>query len=539
MLTFLKVKDFAIIDELQAEFGQGFNVITGETGAGKSIIISALSTLMNTRTPAEVVRSNAPQSEVTAHFFYNEEEYLLRRIISSSGRSRSFVNDSPVTANRLAEIGNMLISIYGQNESQVLFNKDSYVGMVDALLSLVKDRDVLAQKVQALRRIEAETERKRSEVNGRGREIELLDFQLAEIERENVKAGEEESIKGRLQILKDAERIGKGLEEIVEGLYDGEGSAHGVLRRSAALLKPFSRIETMEGLRERIESVSFEIEDILAAVKEIEKGLHYDQDEIQRLEDRLHRMHELKSKYGKTYEEMKAYEASANQRLAYLKSISTDLADLDKKSAVLREEVNKLAANLSRRRRQGAGEIEGGVVEELGLLSMKGLQFKIVITERAVIDESGKDDIELLISTNPGEPLRPLRKIASGGELSRIMLAMKKIIGGEEEKTLIFDEVDAGIGGRVAELVGKRLQSLAGTHQVICITHLPQIATYGHHHFLVEKQVGRGKTRTYISRLSAEARVKELARMLGGEIITTKTLEKAEEMLRHAEKGIN
>jgi DNA repair protein RecN (Recombination protein N) len=539
MLTFLKVKGFAIIDELQVEFGEGFNVVTGETGAGKSIIINALSSLMKTKTSGDVVRTNSDQAEVTGHFYYGGQEFILKRIISSSGRSRALLNDDPVTASKLVETGDMLINIYGQNEFQYLLDKESYVDILDSLLSLQNSRASLAEKVQALRRCRTELESKQKEAEGREKEISLLEFQVDEIARTGVKEGEEEKLKEKLRILKDAEKIKATLAVIMEALYEGDGSAHVNFRKFINLLKPFIAIEAMERLKERIEAVSFDIEDIVTQTKALEKNLSYDPDELQSLEERLFRIYELKNKYGRTYHDITEFEESAKRRLAYLNSISTDIGDLERMETSLDGEVKRLAEYLSVKRKKATGPLERSIVAELAFLAMKGLIFRIEITDKASIDEKGMDDIEFLISTNPGEPLKPLRKIASGGELSRIMLAIKRVIGGDEEKTLIFDEVDAGIGGRVADLVGKRLHDLASKHQVICITHLPQIATYGDHHFLVEKSFERGKTRTGIKKLSGSERIAELARMLGGATITEKTLQRAEEMIHHAEKGIH
>ena len=539
MLTFLKVKGFAIIDELQVEFGEGFNVITGETGAGKSIIINALSTLMNAKISSDVIRSNAQQAEVIGHFFYSADEFVLRRIMGISGRSRAFLNNNPVTLSRLEETGNMLINIYGQNEFQYLLNKESYTGIIDSLLSLDGERQFLGGKVGMLKKVEGELERKKKEVEGRGKEIALLEFQVEEIERENVKEGEEGLIKERLKILKDAEKIKSSLGVVVDSLYEGENSVHVNLKRFTGLLKSFSNIEAIDKLKNRIESISFDVEDVLMEIKDIEKGLLYEPDELQMLEERLSKIYELKNKYGKTYGDIEEYEASAKERLAYLTTLSENIGELEKKKGSLESEVGKLADRLTMKRKKGTGAIEKAIVDELSFLSMKGLKFEIEIADKGSIDEDGRDDIEFMISTNPGEPLKPLRKIASGGELSRIMLAIKKVIGGEEEKTLIFDEVDAGIGGRVADMVGRRLKDLAKKHQVICITHLPQIAVYGDHHFLVEKYFEREATKTGIKKLSEGERVAEIARMLGGTTITEKTLQRAEEMLQNVEKSVH
>lgn len=539
MLSFLRVKGFAIIDELQIEFGDGFNVITGETGAGKSIIINALSTLMKAKVSTDIVRTNAEQAEIVGHFFYKDQEFILKRIISANGRSRSFLNDEPITTARLSELGETLVNIYGQNEFQYLLNKENYIGILDSLLSLDSERLTLAEKVYALRKCESELLAKKREAEGREREIALLDFQIDEIKQAALQEGEEERVKERLKILRNAEKIQSNLNAISEGLYEGEESIHGVMKRFVSLLKPFNGIDTLQKLMEKIETVSYDMEDIFLQIRDVEKGLSYDPDELQKLDERLQRIYELKSKYGKSYDEIKKFTMSAQERLTYLKTLTTDIGELEKRKIFLADEVKRLAQRLSEQRKKGAQPVEEAIVDELGFLSMKGMQFSISITDKGVIDESGMDDIDFLISANPGEPLKPLRKIASGGELSRIMLAIKKVIGGDEEKTLIFDEVDAGIGGRVADLVGRRLHDLSGKHQVICITHLPQIATYADRHFLVEKIIRKGTTRTNIKQIGDTERVQELARMLGGAMITEKTLQRAEEMIHHATKGIN
>lgn len=539
MLTFLKVKGFAIIDELQIELGEGLNVITGETGAGKSIIINALATLMRAKVSTDIVRSNADFAEIIGHFFYKDQEFVLKRIVNANGRSRSFLNDDPITTAKLAELGDTLINIYGQNEFHYLLEKENYVVILDSLLSLNNERLILAEKVQALRKCESELSAKKKEADGREKEMALLDFQIEEIERTALQDGEEERVKERLKILRDAEKIQLSLNAISDGLYEGEGSAHILMKRFVGLLKPFHDIDALQKLTERIETVSYDMEDIFLQIRDLEKSLSLDADELQKLDERLLRIYELKNKYGRSYEDILKYLVTSQERLAYLKTLTTDIGDLEKQKTSLEKEVEGLAAHLSEERKKGTKPVEKAIVDELGFLSMKGMSFRIEITEKGSIDESGKDDVDFLISTNPGEPLKPLRKIASGGELSRIMLAIKRVIGGDEEKTLIFDEVDAGIGGRVADLVGKRLRDLAEKHQVICITHLPQIATYGDRHFLVEKVVKKGSTRTDIKQLDTSERVQELARMLSGATITEKTIQRAEEMIHHATKGIH
>ena len=536
MLTFLKVKDFAIIDELKVEFENGFNVITGETGAGKSIIINALSTLMSAKVSSETIRTNARQAEVIGHFLNGSEELILKRVINASGRSRGFLNDEPVTPNRIEALGEDLINIYGQNEFQDLLDKGSYIRVIDNLLSLSGERAILAMKVKELKEVNTELEKKKKEIVGREKESALLEFQIEEIERENIRQGEEELIRERLKILKDAEKIKICLQGVSEGLYESDISVHTIFKTCLSQLKSLDHIDAIAVLQKRIESVSFDVEDIVSDVNKIEKTLSDDSDEMLMLEERLSRIYTLKDKYGKTFEDIQSYKDGAIKRLSYLKSLSEDISGLEHKKVILKSETEKLAQGLSEARREGALIVEKSIKNELGYLSMEGIKFTVFVNDKGAIDEEGRDDIEFLISTNPGEQLKPLRKIASGGELSRIMLAIKKAIGGEKHKTLIFDEIDAGIGGRVADLVGKRLKGLAKTHQVICITHLPQIAVYGDHHYLVEKQQANNVTKTAIKKLQKDERIAELARMMGGIIITDLTIKKAEEMLCNVEK---
>jgi DNA repair protein RecN (Recombination protein N) len=537
MLAFLRVQGFAIIDRLDVEFSEGFNVITGETGAGKSIIINALSSLLNAHAPVDVVRGSADHAEIVGHCFQNGEEYILKRIIGNRGRSRAFVNDGPVTVKRLEEMGDLLVHIYGQNESQQLLSPEAYVAIVDRFLSLTGDAVHLGELVRRLAQVSERVRRTKKEMENQAREMELLAYQIREIEQENVKDGEEEQIKERLKVLRDAAKIKAALENVERGLYEDEQSVQASLGTCGALLRPFSQIEWLDALRKRLEGLSFDVEDILAVMKEQARGLEYEPGELEELEERLSAIFRLKEKYGREHGSIRAFEAWARTRLDELTHARSDLEELEKQKLSLEHEVEDIAGELSAARKQGAARIEKLVMDELDFLSMKGVRFKIEIADRNMIAEDGRDDIEFLLSTNPGEPLKPLRRVASGGELSRIMLAIKKITGGEEDKTFIFDEIDAGIGGRVAEVVGRRLHELAERHQIICITHLPQIAAYGDTHFLVEKHQEKDTTHTTIRKLNGKERAAELARMLGGITITEKTLERAEEMLRNVEKS--
>ena len=537
MLAFLKVKDFAIIDDLEIEFKEGFNVITGETGAGKSILINALSTLITSKVPSDVVRSDADKAEIVGHYCRGDEEYILRRVIGNQGRSRALLNEQPVTLKKLESLGGELTSIYGQGESQDLLRKESYAHTLDALLGLEKEGRFLADRVRDLKDVVTVLNKKKHEIEGREKEMNLLQFQITEIEQENVQEGEEESIKAKLAILKDAEKITSLLENVAGGIYEGEGSVHETLQTAVSALKGVSGVDLLEKLKQRLEAICFEVEDIAGEIKKHEKTFVYDPDQIETLEDRHYRIRRLHEKYGKTYREIREYEQWARNSLVYLSTVSSNVEELEKRRGALQKEVAERAERLSRERRRGAKGIEEAVARELELLSMKGVNFKISVTDQGTIDEDGKDDIDFFLSANPGEPLRPLRRVASGGELSRVMLAIKRIVGGTSGMTMIFDEIDAGIGGKVAEIVGQRLHELAENSQVICITHLPQIAAFGNHHFLVEKYQEEDSTRTSVRELAWDERIVEIARMLGGVKITEKAVERAEEMLRNAQES--
>lgn len=383
MLAFLRVKGFAIIDELDVEFKEGFNVITGETGAGKSIIINALASLLNARVPTDVVRAAAERAEIVGHCFQDGEEYILRRIIGNQGRSRAFINDNPVTVKSLEELGGALIHVYGQNESQQLLSKENYVSMVDRFLHLERERQALSERVRRLDEVTRLLEAKKSAAAGQGKEIDLLTYQLDEIEKERIGTGEEERVRERLKVLKDAARIKSSIEGVVRGLYEDEHSAHALVAASSALLRPFSGIAWVDALRNRMEGISFDVEDIIRSIREEEKSLDDEPGELDGLGERLAMIARLKEKYGKTYGGVAEFEDWARKRLEELLHMKTDEEELEEEKSSLDAAVGEMAAALSAARKKGAHEIEELVRGELAFLSMKGVQFKVDIATRA------------------------------------------------------------------------------------------------------------------------------------------------------------
>lgn len=533
MLTFLKIRDLAIIDELEVEFEEGFNVITGETGAGKSIIINSLGILISPRVPQDIVRKDAEKAEIFAQFIKGDEEILLKRIFFPSGRTRCFLGDEPLSLGRLESIGESLINIYSQNEYQSLLNKDKYIDLLDDILGLREKRASLRDNYLRLRELEERIKEIEEDLRGRDREIPYLEYQMEEIDRANLKEDEEEELKERLKTLKEASRLTSTLNELLDILYLGRDSFEGKLKRLLTNVRAFCASKEVRSIAEKVESLLLEIEDLVIYARGLLRDIEFHEEEVAKIEERLSKIYLLKEKYGRTLRDILEYRDKAQRRLEYLLSLSGEAQRMEKERESLRKETQILAEEISRERKEGSKVLEKKVMEELASLSMRGIDFRIQVLRKERMDEKGIDDVDFLISTNPGEPLKPLRRIASGGELSRIMLAIKKVMGEKEPKTLIFDEIDTGIGGRVAEIVGRRLKEISKTHQIICITHLPQIAALGDHHFLVEKRIESGKAKVGIRKLKGSERVVEIARMLSGEAITDKSVKKAEEMLSY------
>ncbi len=557
MLLELRIRNFAIIDELSLTFSKGFNVLTGETGTGKSIILNAVHLLLGDRGSEELIRSSEEEATIEALFDISnhrevkekihekglsfqegEDSFLIRRVLSRTGRSKVFLNENLVTLGTLSEIGERLISVYGQHEHQSLQRVETHGDILDEFGGLIRLRETFQEHFERFLSLSGEIKRIREEKEKRARERELMAFQLKEIEDSKISIGEEEALKEERRILIHARKLIEFVQTFQERVCEGEDSAleriQSILRwgREILHIDP-SLSEAIKGL----EASSIQLEETALLLREYLKRIEMDPVRLEEVENRLEEIDRLKRKYGPTIEEILRFKERVSEALKSFTSEEERLSQLEGISGSLQAEMMALAQRLSLERRRVAKELKRLIEKELSSLGMKRTTFEVKIEEQP-LSHKGKDRVEFLISPNIGEELKPLAKIASGGELSRIMLAMKKIlakVGGRQ--VLIFDEVDSGIGGAIAEVVGRKLKELSRHHQVICVTHLPQIACFADTHHSVRKEVRGGRTVTVVDRLEEGAIVEEVARMLGGVKVTEKTRAHAKEMLENARKG--
>ena len=569
MLTELNIKNFAIIDELNVEFEPGFNVLTGETGAGKSILVDAINLLLGSRASPEMIRTGQEEALVEAFFeveggnalpilgrlgLKKTDGLLVRRLIQRSGKSRAYLNGSPITLHMLEELGEGLINIYGQHEHQDFLDPLRHIDILDRSSKLLPLRqtfqEVYTQWAKAISELEELTARQKQ----RADRLELLSFQSKEIHRANLKPGEEEEQTSERARLIHAEKLHAIAHQGAEVLYGESGSVVERLKSNLQRLREGAKIDpALAPCVPAVESALFQAEDVASFLRSYAEKILFDPGRLETIESRLDEINKLKRKYGASIGEILAFKEKIDQEQKGLEGVEEKISELQKSASILLARALASAGELSQRRKKVARELSSKVEEELSTLGMKKVRFGVQIeTESSKesadsgkeqeqnprLNEKGMDRVQFLISPNPGEELKPLAKIASGGELSRIMLAMKRIFAEEAwVKTLIFDEVDAGIGGGIAEVVGRKLKEISCQHQVFCITHLAQIASLAAAHYRVSKKTQGGRTFVEVTRLNQGERLEEIARMLGGLKITEKTLDHAREMLKNALKG--
>jgi DNA repair protein RecN (Recombination protein N) len=568
MLRLLDISQFALIDQLRIEFHEGLNLLTGETGTGKSIIVDALGLLLGEKGYSEMIRTGSDRSKITGVFEFEEnrflaqifeehglewnaEELIIRRELSQNGKGRAFVNNQIIPVSFLRAIGPHLVDIHGQSEQQALYNSESQLEFLDAnaavadllqeVVGFHRQRGQNLQRIQSLERSEQD----------RLRTLDLLSFQIQDIEKLQLKSDDEDlRLEEEHQLLANADKLYQLSNQAYTDLYEAETSASATLKHASRLLEELKRIDPLcDSLWQQLQSTRIAADDVSRSLREYASKIKVDPQRLEWVENRMADIARLKKKYGSTVSEVLAFCQKSRLELQALEAADETLETLKQEQVRLEQQYWKKAVELSQKRRAAAAELEKKVERELAQLAMGKTRFRIALKqiestrdakvgeEIAVGTARGIDEVQFLLSANPGEDLRPLAKIASGGEISRIMLALKTVRSTDDRgKVLVFDEVDAGIGGQTADVVGQKLKKLSRRNQILCVTHLPQIASYADGHYRLEKRVEKGRTLTRVTQLDEDARVHEIARMISGERTTENVIKHAAELLKSAAK---
>lgn len=573
MLSELRVNNFVLIDSQSIKYGEGLNILTGETGAGKSIILDALTMVLGERASSDLIRQGKDQATVEAVFDLDlgspcyrrleqlfeesgldlEETLILKRTLNSSGKNRCFVNNSATTLKTLNEIGQLVVDIHGQHEHQTLLETKNYLAILDAFGSHEKEREEIRQTYGAWKEVRQQYQDLLDQEREKNRLMDQLKFQVEEIESADPKPGEEEELASDRRRLRNYELLNKNCSTIL-GALEGEEGDGGVLTLVGRIQESLEALaEADPGFVESrglADSVVYSLEEISRSVRDYHAGLEASPDRLEEIEGRLALLKDLKRKYGNTLEEVLAFLAESKASLERFENYEEQKAEFEQKFKDLTRKLGKQATELSRKRRKTAKQLSGEITLELRQLGMEAARFEAEVSvmdlasnpnaarieypedDESPITAQGWDQLQFKISANPGEPLRTLKQVASGGEISRVMLAIKAILARVDEvDTMVFDEIDTGIGGKTALVVGGKLKALSKERQVICITHLPPIASKADHHILIEKGTDGETTSVRVKVLNAEGRREELARMLGAGS-TEESLKLAEEMLQ-------
>ena len=551
MLNLLHIENIAVIESADISFGTGFNVLTGETGAGKSIVIDAISAILGERAYRDMIRTGEEKASVRAVFsqvapldWFNENgvpydrETVIQRDIFLDGKNVCRVNGTLVSVTMLRKLGIQLMNIHGQHDSASLFDEENHLIFLDDFSSNQALRQAYQEKYQAVSALRREIQRMTMDEGEKLRRMETLQYQIAEIEKAELEPGEDEALEERRKLLQNAERLSKGMDEAVEALYGGEESdgAAGLLTQAEHALGRLSRFsDSFTSLHERITDLMYQVRDAAEEAKDMRDDLSYSADELEQIESRLDVIYRLRKKYGTTCQEILDYLEKARKELADIEFADDRLEKLKQKQQKAEKEAWAAAEALRQNRRENAEIMSARILQELKELDMPRVQFRCQFRELE-LQPNGADAVAFYLSANAGEALKPLSKVASGGELARIMLSMKNVLAEKDQiATLIFDEVDTGVSGRAAQKVAEKLRKLAQHKQVLCVTHLPQMAALADTHMLISKCERDGRTYTSVTPLDTEGRKRELARIIGGTHITETTLKSAEEMLRFEE----
>ena len=548
MLSLLHIENIAVIESADISFDQGFNVLTGETGAGKSIVIDAISAILGERAYRDMIRTGAAKASVRAVFtevpeypWFGENgveydpETVIQREIYLDGKNVCRVNGSLVSVSILRKLGIQLINIHGQHDSASLFDEDNHLAFLDAFADNEGLRTDYGEKYAAVSRLRREIDALTMDEGEKLRRMETLKYQIAEIEKAELEPGEDETLEERRKLLQNAEKLSNGLEEAVECLYGGEDTdgAAGLLAQAEHALAKLSRFsDSFNAMHDRLADLMYQVQDAAEEVRDARDDLSYSADELEQIESRLDVIHKLRRKYGVTCEDILSYLDKAKKELDEIEFADDHLERLKSKLKKAEDAAWKAALALRENRKAAAQALSQRILSELTQLDMPRVQFACEFRELELTD-NGADAVAFYMSANAGEALKPMSKVASGGELARIMLAMKNVLAEKDQVgTLIFDEVDTGVSGRAAQKVAQKLRSVAAHKQVLCVTHLPQLAALANTHLLIAKSEREGRTYTSVNALDFEGRKRELARIIGGANITETTLKSAEEMLR-------
>ncbi len=554
MLSVLHIENIAVIEQAEILFEGGFNVLTGETGAGKSIVIDAISAILGERTYRDVIRTGANRAFVSAIFTnipqydwfsenqveFDPQELQVQREIYADGRNVCRVNGRPVSVASLKKLGGRLINIHGQHDSQQLFDEENHLTYLDAFARDEQELEAYQQAFSAMQSVQREIQKLSMDESEKLRLVETLTFQIEEIRAANLVSGEEEQLKDRRKVLQNAEKLSDALRMADEALYGGDSSdgAAGLLSNAEHALSRVSTISAdMQTLYQKISDLMYSVQDAADELRAMRDDLSYSEGELEEIEERLDAIHKLKRKYGASVEDVLAYLADSEQRLDEIEFASDRIETLKKREAELQKETIRQGEILREKRLSAAQAMESRICDELRQLDMPKIRFVCEFTPQQPM-QTGLDSVRFLMSANVGENLKPLSKVASGGELARIMLAMKQVLAQQDGvPTLIFDEVDAGVSGRAAQKVAYKLWTVSKGRQVLCVTHLPQIAAMADAEYTVEKRVENERTYTSVLHLDESGRKQELARLIGGSMITETTLAGAAELLRLAEEA--
>lgn len=532
MLKGLNVENFAIIDNISLKFEDGLNVFTGETGAGKTIIIEALSLVLGERADASLIRTGEEKAVISALFDIAGNETFIKREITSAGKGGCYINEKIVPLSALKETGNALVDIHGQYEHQSLLKPEKHVDLLDRFGGLKERQEKITEVYDELK----EKEKRLDELKTLEKESEsmkeLIQFQVDEIANAALSEGEDERIEKERLVLSNFQKLTEITGGAYQELYESEGAAVDRLKKIVMQLQSVAQLdENIKGFLGRADELSLSLQDLASEIRRYRDGLEYDPQRLEMLTEKQDIIQKLKKKYGATISDILNFKKEAERKLKDISSRREEIGNLAMEVTELKEKCLKESRELSKKRKAAAEKLEEKVENELADLEMKKTKFKVQISE-CELGPKGIDEIEFLLSPNPGEDLRPLVKIASGGEMSRIMLALKSILSDADEiPVMVFDEIDLGIGGKTASSVGAKMKALSSKKQIICITHLAQIAAFGNSHFKVEKTVEKGRTKTEVKELTGDERVEEVARMISGDKITPTSLKHAKELL--------